>query len=340
MSNAIVQSKQELESLLASEGMAESLDVIIDDNLDRKKLVKMATIAASKNPKIYQCTKQSVCISVVTAAQLGLDCSGATGEAYLVPHKNTCTLIPGYKGLREVALRSGKVRNIDAQLVYKCDKFRMSLGTSPAIEHDVATGDRGEIIGAYAVAFLSAGGHQAEWMTKADIEKIRNRSKCKGGPWQSDFGEMARKTAFRRLTKYLPTSPELNKALELDNQQYDTPQAAYEPTTPKRGDRKQVDATVKEEHDHDKVYSDALKKVISSFMSVASDAPEGKMPWLFDQFASFVLEVNPGDFLLEDGHLNQHAFELEELNKLSEYLETNGLPEPIQQLIAPEEENE
>ena len=75
-----------------------------------------------------------------------------------------------------------------------------------------------DIVSVYAVAHLKDGYTQFEVMTRDEVEAIRERSKSKShGPWVTDFAEMARKTVVKRLCKYLPLSPQLAAAIELDN---------------------------------------------------------------------------------------------------------------------------
>jgi hypothetical protein len=76
-----------------------------------------------------------------------------------------------------------------------------------------ASGDRGEIIAFYAVARFTTGGHHFDVMTRAEVEAIRDKSqawmafkagKIQSTPWGTDFPEMGKKTAIRRISKYLP----------------------------------------------------------------------------------------------------------------------------------------
>ena len=177
-----------------------------------------ALAALSDSPALLRCTPESVIQSLYKAAQLGL-VPGLLNSAHLIPYKNQCRLIPGYGGLRDLALRSGAVRNIESHLVYEKDEFAFALGTEPRIEHvPHLAQDRGEVIAAYAVAHLAAGGIQVEIMPRDEIDRIRRRSRASGnGPWVTDFGEMARKTVLRRLCKHLPQTPDLAQAIQLEN---------------------------------------------------------------------------------------------------------------------------
>jgi len=154
------------------------------------------------------------------AAELGLEPGGGLGEGYLVPYGATCQFIPGYRGFISLARRSGQIVSVESHIVYEGDLFEFELGTEQRIRH-VPNLDRDPekpavMRAVYAVARIVGGGVQSELMTKAEVDAIRRRSKASGsGPWVTDYTEMARKTAIRRLFKYLPVSVELCKAMEL-----------------------------------------------------------------------------------------------------------------------------
>jgi recombination protein RecT len=189
------------------------------------RITKIAIMSAIKNPAILECKRESVIMSIMQAAELGLEPGGALGEGYLVPYSvkgvKTCQFIPGYRGLISLARRSGQIVSIEAHLVREGDEFDFELGLAPKLVHkpNLSEPTSKNIRAAYAVARLVGGGVQYEMMLKAEVDAIRARSKSGDfGPWSTDYGEMARKTVVRRLFKYLPVSVEMTKALELDNE--------------------------------------------------------------------------------------------------------------------------
>lgn len=183
---------------------------------DPDRMVRAVLTAVQKTPKLLQCTPQSIVLSTLQAAQLGLDVDGFLGHAYLVPYwnkragKNEAQLQIGYRGFISLARRSGEISSISAEIVYENDIFSVSLGTERSIKHlPNPEGNRGDVIGAYAVVFYKDGFKDFEYMTKGQIEHIREGSKSKDdGPWVTHWEEMARKTPIRRLAKRLPLSPE------------------------------------------------------------------------------------------------------------------------------------
>ncbi len=219
-----------LKEYLSDKRVVESITRVLPQHMKADRLVRIALQAASRTPALLECTRESFVLALVSAAQLGLEAGGLLGSAYLVPYRNKngnreVQLIPGYRGLIDLARRSGAVKKIEARVVRKGDEFRLDYGAErithvPATTEDAddpGSGDVG-ILGAYAVATLSDGEKQFEFMSRAEIDAIRRRSRAANdGPWVTDYSEMARKTVVRRLAKYLPLSAELARAMEIED---------------------------------------------------------------------------------------------------------------------------
>lgn len=197
---------------------------VLPRHMTPERVIKVALMAFSKTPKLQECSIESVAQSVLQASELGLEAGGVLGHAYLVPFKGTCTLIVGYRGLIKLARQSGEVDDIEAHPVYANDKFRLTFGLNPVLEHEPnLEGDPGQLRFVYAIARMTGGGHHLEVMTKSQIDKIRAGSQGRDqSPWRDNYDEMSRKTVIRRLCKYLPLSPEkaenLERALEIDDE--------------------------------------------------------------------------------------------------------------------------
>ena len=201
---------------------------VLPKQLDADRLLRLALLASQKQPLLQSCTLESVARSVMYAAQLGLE-PGRT--LHLIPFKRNdretgrtiyeCTPVPDYRGLIELAERSGRVSMVDAALVYEDDDFVYQLGTDPKIHHvPDLDGDRtdAKIKGAYCVATRVNGMRQFSFATRKEIDATRARSRAKdNGPWVTDYGRMAMKTAVKKLSPYLPQTPEFSAAIELDN---------------------------------------------------------------------------------------------------------------------------
>lgn len=181
-----------------------------------ERMCRIAVQTISKSSQLQRCSPQSLVAAIVEASSLGLEID-VRGQAYLVPYKTTVTLIPGYKGLMDLAYRSGRVANIYAETVCEKDEFVYELGLAPKLTHKPNLDDRGELRAVYAVARLKDADPVFVVLSRKDVEKVRKASKASGnGPWQSWEEEMWKKTAIRRLCKYLPLSPEMQRAVAID----------------------------------------------------------------------------------------------------------------------------
>lgn len=222
MGSAIVSMKEfrgDMEKLRPQFAMA------LPRGFDEGRMIRMCITAVQHNPRLLTCTKESVYGSMMTAAQLGLfpDVS-VLGHAYFIPFKvhgtMTCTFIVGYKGLIDLARRSGHVTSIMAYPVHEGDEFKFAYGTSPFIEHVPSREpmDERELTHVYGMANLRGEKRpQFVVMSREEVEAIRKRAPGRNkGPWVEHYEQMALKTVIRRLCKYLPLSSQLQRAVSLD----------------------------------------------------------------------------------------------------------------------------
>lgn len=205
---------------------------MLPKHLNAERLLKVAQIAATTTPALAKCDVPSLIGAIGQCAQMGLEPNTVLGHAYLVPFNtkrkdatgnerwvNSVQVIIGYKGLIDLARRSGQIVSIAAHEVCMADHFDMVYGLDEKLEHKPALGERGDIIGFYAVAKLKDGGHCFEFMSLHQVREIMAATQSKGkyGPWKDHFVEMGRKTVIRRLAKYLPLSIEFQTAAALDS---------------------------------------------------------------------------------------------------------------------------
>jgi len=205
--------------------MKPQLQAALPRHITADRMVRVAMTAIQTTPKLMACTSQSLLACVVECAALGLE-PGPLGHAYLVPYKETCTLIIGYRGLIDLARRSGQIVTLQAHVVYEHDDFDFSYsfgkGMSPFIRHTPKLGDRGKRVAVYAAAQLvgSEASFQFEVLSPEDVQKAKDSSasaRSSSSPWATHTDEMWRKTAVRKLAKYLPVSVEFCHVLELDH---------------------------------------------------------------------------------------------------------------------------
>lgn len=188
-----------------------------------ERFTRIAMTAIIQTPKLQDCTPQSFVGAMLTSAQLGLEPNTPLGQAYLIPYGNQCQFQIGYKGLIDLAYRSGDVQCIDAHCVYENDEFDFELGLEPKLKHKPAKTDRGELVWVYATYHLKNGGYAFEVMSKEDIEnhaKKYSKSYNKG-PWQTDFEEMAKKTVLKKVLRYAPLKTDYVKGVIDDGKSFD-----------------------------------------------------------------------------------------------------------------------
>ncbi len=205
---------------------------MLPKTLSIERLLKVAQIAATTTPALAKCDVPSLVGAIGQCAQMGLEPNTVLGHAYLVPFNtkrkdpngqerwvNSVQVIIGYKGLIDLARRSGQIVSIAAHEVCEKDRFELVYGLDEKLNHTPELGDRGAVIGFYAVAKLKDGGHCFEFMSVHQVQEIMKATQSKGkyGPWLDHFVEMGRKTVIRRLAKYLPLSIEFQTAAALDS---------------------------------------------------------------------------------------------------------------------------
>lgn len=212
----------------ALERLKPQLALALPRHLTADRLVRVAMTAVQQTPKLLECDRTSFYAAIFTCAQLGLEPDGVLGQAYLVPFAGKVQLIPGYKGLLSLARNSGDVVSIAAHEVRANDRFEFDFasGAPPSHTFDIRS-PRGDVIAFYAIARFKDGGFHFDMMTREEVERIRDNSqgyqaaaraakkfnKKLDTPWSEHFVEMGKKTAIRRIAKYLPMSVQKAAAL-------------------------------------------------------------------------------------------------------------------------------
>lgn len=187
-----------------------------------ERFSRIVLTALSSNPKLQECTPQSFLGAMMTAAQLGVEPNTPLGQAYLIPYKNKgvmeCQFQLGYKGLIDLAYRSGEVSNIQAHEVYENDVFEFEYGLDPKLRHVPAKKGRGDIICYYALFKMKDGGYNFGVISVDDARKHGQKysRSYSFGPWQTNFDEMAKKTALKMVLKYAPLKSDFVRAVAQD----------------------------------------------------------------------------------------------------------------------------
>lgn len=185
--------------------------------------------ALMQNPKLMDYDARLVYREVCKAAAVGLLLDPQLREAWIVPGSNGPQLRVGYVGMCKLARQTGEVDAVYPHEVCAKDRFLCRLGTNKCLEHEPPPmfAERGPVVGYYAVIKLKGGEPDFELMSVADVHRIRDRTdawraftagKIKSTPWGTDEVEMAKKTVLRRLLKRQPQSPELARALDMEDE--------------------------------------------------------------------------------------------------------------------------
>lgn len=192
-----------------------------------ERFTRIVLSAVSTNPKLAECTPQSFMGAMMTGAQLGMECNTPLGQAYLIPRWNSkkgvneCSFQLGYKGMIDMAYRSGEVSTIAAHVVYENDEFEYELGLEPVLKHKPAKSNRGAPAYVYATFHTKDGGYGFEVMSVDDVREHAKKfsdavKNGKFSPWATNFEEMAKKTVLKRVLKYAPMKTDFARALSVD----------------------------------------------------------------------------------------------------------------------------
>ncbi len=192
-------------------------------HMNADRLVRIAMTSVRKNPQLLKCTPESLCACLLTCSQRGLEPDSSGQQAHLIPYGTECTLIFGFRGLMELALRHKDVLSFDVpQVVYKGDDYVYKLGLEPKLEHTPGTDTKHadeDVVAFYVVARLASGATPFVWMWNEQVLAVRNAIKdWQKKPWKKHYQEQGKKTVIRRFCKVLPASADLQAALGLELQ--------------------------------------------------------------------------------------------------------------------------
>lgn len=218
------------------EKLKPQMALALPSTMNPERVARIALTELRTNPKLAEAAQSnpaSFMGAMLKASALGMEVGNGLGHAYLLPFDKRSKqggqwvtvatetqLIIGYRGMIELARRSGQIESLYAVEVYNGEKFTVSMGLTQDIVHErdfsgMVDMRPENVIAVYAVAKLKGGMVQFDVMTRVQVEAIRSRSKSKdNGPWVTDWVEMAKKTVLRRLFKMLPVSVEVQTKTE------------------------------------------------------------------------------------------------------------------------------
>ena len=230
--NEVAQATQQTGLKVLLQKMQGQIAKALPSVLTPERYTRMVMTALSTNPQLQSCTPESFLGAVMQAAQLGVEPNTPLGQAYLIPYKNKrkigdkwydvleCSFQLGYKGLLDLAYRSGEVSIVDAQAVHENDEFSYEYGLEPKLKFKPALKDRGPVIAYYAMFRTRQAGYNFTVMSKEDIVAFKNQYSQAAGskysPWNTNFDAMAKKTVLKQVLKYAPLKSDFVKAVAAD----------------------------------------------------------------------------------------------------------------------------
>lgn len=289
MSTAIEKAKKmplsavtKVSDLLWNDEAKMRLQLVAASHMKPERMMRLISGAIRTTPKLAECDPMSLLGGLMTCAGLGLEPNTIMGHAYLIPFKNgkkgitEVQLVVGYKGLIDLARRSGHITSISAHVHYSDDElWEYREGTSACLDH-VPGPQEGQKLHAYAITTFRDGGHAYVVLPWSKVMKIRDGSqgwqtavrfnnKAKS-PWSTHEDEMAKKTAIRALAKYLPLSVEFRDAITVDGGKADFAAFAMNPAeqldaTPEDDEGQTIDGEVMPVDEADEEEAKAASKV-------------------------------------------------------------------------------
>lgn len=212
--------------LLVNDQARQQMDLVAAKHLSPERMMRVVANAIRTTPKLQQCEPMSFLGALMQCASLGLEPNTVLGHAYLIPFGKDVQLVIGYKGLIDLARRSGHITSISAHVHYEDDElWDYEEGTEAKLRHRPGP-QQGKKLHAYAIAKFKDGGHAYIVLPWSHVLRIRDSSQgyktaVKYGktdnPWMAHEDAMAKKTAIRALAKYLPLSVEFMDAVTLDH---------------------------------------------------------------------------------------------------------------------------
>ncbi|WP_392454845.1 recombinase RecT [Chryseomicrobium aureum] len=202
--------------------MGPEIQRALPKHMDADRIARIALTAVRTTPKLLECDQMSFMAAVMQSAQLGVEPNTGLGQAYLIPYGKQVQFQLSYKGLIDLATRSGQYKAIYAHEVYANDEFRFSYGLNKDLVHVPSQEPNGEPIGYYAVYHLKNGGYDFVYWTKERVDQHAQKfsqavQKGWTSPWKTNYDAMAKKTVLKEVLKYAPKSIELQKTVEADS---------------------------------------------------------------------------------------------------------------------------
>lgn len=225
----LAQKKESIEKALVQR--AEVLkELLPPDAVDQApRLIRVAMLYFTRSPMLQEATPVSFIQCAFDSVAAGIPLDGKLGHAVVFNNKvktaqgerweKQVKFMPDFKGIVSVARRTKQISDAVTFIVHERDYFvHGRQGPNVQCDHTPADGDRGEMKGACCILTFPEGGWTYEFMSKSEIDKVRNSSKSKdSGPWVDWYDQMARKTVLKRALKTYCDDPQLLEAFRADD---------------------------------------------------------------------------------------------------------------------------
>lgn len=200
------------------EKLKPQLALALPNHMNADRMARLALTAFSTNKNMQECTAQSIASSIMIAGQLGLE-PGVNGAGYLIPYKNTCTFVPGWKGLVDLVSRSGR-GTVYTGVIFKDQRYTFTDGARRdlVIHNETSLEAPEDITHAFAIGWVKdAAMPIIELWTVEKIRKHRDKYNKVGARHYSykDWEMYARKVPLLQVLKYMPASIELSNAMQV-----------------------------------------------------------------------------------------------------------------------------
>lgn len=198
------QENHSLQQLLNSEPVKHRFEVLLDKS--SPSFISSILAIYRTNSKLQECASFSIVSAAGIAAALKLPINPSLGFAYIVPYKGQAQFQLGYKGLIQLAMRSGQYLTLNSGAVREGQIKEIDFVTGEIIRGEKISD---EIIGYVAYMELLNGFKKSMYMSvdelKAHAEKYSQsysydiRYNKKSSVWSTNFDAMAKKTVLKKL---------------------------------------------------------------------------------------------------------------------------------------------
>lgn len=205
-----------LKTMLSQEAVKARFKEILGENA--AGFVSSILSVANNNKLFQSCDPQSIMNAAIVAATLDLQINPNLGFSYIIPYGRVATFQIGYKGIINLALRTGQYQKIEVNEVHEGEIKKVNRFTG---EYEFGERTSDTIVGYLAYFKLINGFEKFLYMSKEECEKHAKKysqTYKKGtGLWATEFDQMSKKTCIKQLlSKFGILSVKMRLAQQFD----------------------------------------------------------------------------------------------------------------------------